>query len=236
MKLSRICKIILAVSIAVGIGAIALDWTSIVLSMAPALVGGSAFIIAGHALAGSVCAGQLESGRMTVLMWSGFVSACVSAACWLGLYVYYSLTWSDIVDASKIVVVPTLWAFVCMMASLLLGRRRMATVARIVGGIAMAGAAGSAIFVALGIWTDGRIFHRDMERYFQALAVVAGFGTMLSLVLQRTSSLWRSEDAAEDIVRMPMRVWCPRCGHHQTILTGGSNCSDCGLTIGVMIP
>jgi ribosomal protein S27AE len=197
----------------------------------------SSFIVFAFALPASACAETLRRGRLRWLMWTGIISCAVAAAGWIAWIIIRgsTLRWQlDGVEAA----LGSVSAFcgVCMIAAVT-GMHRISSVAgRIVRLGAIVSAAVLAGQVIATLWQPQRWSSNDAA---SELSVVVGILTLLLTLLTMVLARWRNlaaGDEGEDVVRMDMKFWCPRCGAEQASQTGGALCGRCGLSVRVMVP
>lgn len=237
MRLSTIIRWILVGSLCSGV----FFWLLLLIpqgSVRSARLTGVSFIIAASCVPALICAMTLDRGRFRGLMWSGVAASAASAVLWL-IIVLMSRSLPRFAEdlLLKCAGSTTIWAGFCLVMSALLHQRFTSIVARVACAIAILFALGMAGLGVHALWTDGRFWRSEdaMGRFFSAGGVVTVVSVLLAMILARMRQ-FATGDTSEDVVRLPFKTWCPRCGQEQVLHTGGGACAACGLAIRVMVP
>ena len=236
MKLGRLFLVLFAIALLAGVAAILFNAMRVIVALWVELLAGSSFIFAAACLPAAVCAATLDQGRMRGLMWSGVICAVLAGVAWVAAYGYVSSTWNNVQTIANVLMLPTMWAALCAVSALMFSNRRQSVLAAGVGFVAWIASLALILLVGVIVWTEGDVLTDGFHTALLVCVVLSSFGTMLALVLQRLPQLSGAAEADQNIERLPLRIWCPRCGEQQRIQTGGAHCSRCGLSVSVKIP
>jgi hypothetical protein len=203
------------------------------------LVGGS-FTVMGLSLAATACATVRENGRLTMLMTSGIAAAVIAMVVWL-LMIRLGAGWpqSTVEPIVLLAGSVTIWAGWCMIIAVVCGRRALGWISGITRILAVLCV--SVLAIAIEIVLVNPKYADEHEEFFGRSIVAMVILTLATVLSAMIASRWRqlgsaASTAEEEQIRLPMRVWCPRCGLEQQFTTGGAMCSSCGLSIKVVVP
>jgi hypothetical protein len=240
MRLSTILRLTLAGSLLLGLVMWVSAMTVPALGFRASLVVGGPFVVAGLSLPALVCALTLERGRLRGLMISGMAAAAIAAASWIMLMWFVADRFGRSGDEwAKVNGIFSAWAVYCMVVGGLFMYRTELAGAILARGITL-GAASLLVFLTMMmiLFADsmGHRSGEEMAKLLGILGIITIFGLLLTMILARLKQLTTGEMGDEEIVRMDLRIWCPRCQTEQAMQTGGGTCQACGLAIKVTVP
>ena len=241
MRLSTALRLVLAGSLLLGLFMWVGAMVAPVLAFYHSLAIGGPFVIAGLSLPALVCSLMFERGRLRRLMGSGIASAGLAACLWLlliwfastGLHPGIGENWARVNSLF------TLWSVYCMVVAGLFIYRTQQPWAVLVRNVSLFSASSLFLLTMLFIMVADSIGYAardDLGKTIGVLTILTFFGLLLTMILARLKQLSTGDVTQDEMVRMELRIWCPRCDAEQAMQTGGGSCFRCGLSIKVMVP
>ena len=183
------------------------------------------------------CALTIERGRVALLLWSGIAAAVIAAIGWICMIWLEGLLSPPATEVFKYILIPiSSWSVLCAIIAILFRNRIPNLAARITCTITIVSSALLAVFVSIFIWRENSVGSGNdlIIKLISCDAVLTICGLLLTLILCNIKQIQGS--AEEQLIKIEMNIFCPRCEFQQDIMTGGASCCRCGLRIKVSIP
>jgi len=240
MRLSLVFNLLMTLAAVSGVACSLLSVAVPSIAFNAAFLIGGSFTVMALALAAATCAGVFEKGRLRMLMLSGMAAAVIAMIVW-PMVIRFGPGWPQ--DASRVTNTlggsASVWAGWCTVIALVCGRRAPGWLNAVSRALATLSVSLLAIVIEVAVVNPGYVGRHD-ESFGRTLValIVMTLATALSAMI---AGRWRQlgsaiSTAEEEQVRLPLRLWCPRCGCEQAFITGGSSCLSCGLFIKVVVP
>jgi len=197
---------------------------------------GSTGVFASFSLVALMCAVVLERRRLAKLMWAGVASSWSATIAWFVLIWFEGpLSWSGVERVAQTGGTFTVLACGAALVGLLSLPRfdqrppsivRWATVG---------------VSAALGVQVLGMIWWFDwIERYIDGeilvrelgvLSILTACGSVITPILWKVQAMRRAGSVESVPLKVKIGIECPRCHAKQSLMTGPTRCTECGLRI-----
>jgi hypothetical protein len=196
----------------------------------------STAVFAAFSLVALMCAVVVERRRLAPLMWAGVASSWSAAIAWLIIIWCESwLPWRNLERIAQIGGTFTVLACGAALVGLLSLPRfdqRPPTIVRW-STVGVSAALGVQIFCMIW-WFDWirRYIDDDiLVRGMGVLCILTACGSVITPILWKVQAMRRAGSVESVPIKVKIGIECPRCHAKQSLMTGPTRCTECGLHI-----
>jgi hypothetical protein len=196
----------------------------------------STAVFAIFSLIALLCAVVLERRRLMALMWAGVASSWSAAVAWLiVIWCESQFPWSSLEYVAQIGGTFTVLACGAALVGLLSLPRfdqRPPSIVRW-STVGVSAALGLQIFLMIWWfdWIERYIDEEILARGMGVLCILTACGSVITPILWKVQAMRRAGSVESVPIRVKIGLECPRCHAKQSLMTGPTRCTECGLHI-----
>jgi hypothetical protein len=191
---------------------------------------------ASFSLVALMCAVVLERRRLTPLMWAGITSSWAAVIAWLvliwGDWSLLGARWERIAQAGGTFTLVACGAALVGLLSLPRFDQRSPTIVRW-STVVVSAALAVQIFCMIWWydWIERYIDDEILARAMGVLSILTACGSVVTPILWKVQAMRRAGSVESIPIKVKVGIECPRCHAKQSLMTGPTRCTECGLRI-----
>ena len=196
----------------------------------------STAVFASFSLVALMCAVVLERRRLAPLMWAGITSSWAAVIAWVVLIWCDWMLWSGggerVVQAGGTFTVLACGAALVGLLSLPRFDQRPPSIVRwTTVGVSAALAVQIFCMIWWFDWIERYIDDEILARGMGVLCILTACGSVITPILWKVQVMRRAGSVESVPIKVKVGIECPRCHAKQSLMTGPTRCTECGLRI-----